>query len=166
MDPERPVIVRTSASAQDIWSRPYHDSQISPDGRILSNSRSRPRLDNSDTPFGRQQRPTFSSMPRSNVSNLPSRWPSDSSVVSDVMSSRECERLVYKGELQTIELNQKNEKKNVIITDLLKQMKVMQKENTDLQKKNAHLNQQLVRCLKINHATMQAMQQAYTWQRQ
>lgn len=51
------VIVRTSRSAEDFWSRVRDESKdVSPDFKPQQQSR---RLDNSDTPFGRQQRPTL-----------------------------------------------------------------------------------------------------------
>lgn len=50
------VIVRTSRSAQDFWSRVRDEGKdVSPDFKPQQSR----RLDNSDTPFGRQQRPTL-----------------------------------------------------------------------------------------------------------
>ena len=37
MDPnDRPVHVRTSASARDFWSKVRDESEVSPDGKVLS----------------------------------------------------------------------------------------------------------------------------------
>ena len=151
MNPERPVVLRTSASARDIWTRDYRASQISPDGRILSSH----RLDNSDTPFGRQIKPVFPPHKVSNVSQ-PSQWPTQNSIVPapHVMTSRECEQLVYQTELFNVE----SDNNNVTLMETLKRMKVMEKENK-------FLHQQFARCLKINAALTQAMQHSHTYQR-
>ena len=117
---ERPVRIRTSASARDFWCRLREESEeVSPDGKVISRRSS--FLDNSNTPFGRQNRP--GSMTLSSFVNNKTFFTTASPSVSvsspsiDVMSSRDVERLVFKNEIHTLEPASVNhwEKENVML---------------------------------------------------
>jgi hypothetical protein len=144
MNPDdRPVRLRTSVSARDFWCRPRDDSEespdVSPDGKVISRRSS--FLDNSNTPFGRQDRP--GSMTSSSFANNNTFFATASPTASitlpviNVMSSRDMERLVLTKEIGTLES-----------TDSVK---------ADLEKKNAMLLRELSRAWQINKALAVAM---------
>ena len=110
MNPDdRPVHIRTSASAIDFWCRVRDDSKesegFSPDGKTISKRSS--FLNNSDTPFGRQNKP--GSLTSSSFANNNTFFATASPTTSvtaphiNVMSSREVERLVFNNEIHTLE---------------------------------------------------------------
>lgn len=144
---ERPVHIRTSASARDFWCRLRDDSEdsedVSPDGKVISK---RSFLDNSNTPFGRQNRP--GSMTSSSFANKNTFFATMSPTASvtppiiDVMSSREVERLVFKKEIGTLE------------PDSVKAE--WEKENAMLRKALIANKQQLKLTLQVNRALAQA----------
>ena len=144
---ERPVHIRTSASARDFWCRLRDDSEdsedVSPDGKVISK---RSFLDNSNTPFGRQNRPgsiTSSSFANNNTFFATmSPTASVTPPIIDVMSSREVERLVFKKELGTLE------------PDSVKAE--WEKENAMLRKALIANKQQLKLTLQVNRALAQA----------
>lgn len=142
---ERPVHIRTSASARDFWCRVRDDSkEVSPDGKVISK---RSFLDNSDTPFGRQNRPgslTSSSFANNNTFMTPTA--SVAPPLNDVMSSREVERLVFKKEISTLEPNSVKadwEKENIMLRRALiankQQLKLTLQVNRALAQANAKL---------------------------
>lgn len=145
---ERPVHIRTSASARDFWCRVRDDSkEVSPDGKVISK---RSFLDNSDTPFGRQNRPgslTSSSFANNNTF-FATMTPTASVAppLNDVMSSREVERLVFKKEISTLEPNSVKadwEKENIMLRRALiankQQLKLTLQVNRALAQANAKL---------------------------
>lgn len=88
---------RTSASAKNIWTREYTESQVSPDGRILRIG------DSADTPFGRQERP-FSQLfvGATPSSPIPPPTPTTAPLLP-IRGSRTIERLVLQDELRYAE---------------------------------------------------------------
>lgn len=145
---ERPVHIRTSASARDFWCRLRDDSEdsedVSPDGKVISK---RSFLDNSNTPFGRQNRP--GSMTSSSFANKNTFFATMSPTASvtppiiDVMSSREVERLVFKKEISKLEPDL------VVKAD-------WEKENAMLRRALITNKQQLKLTLQVNRALAQA----------
>jgi hypothetical protein len=149
---ERPVHIRTSASARDFWCRLRDDSEespdVSPDGKVISKRSS--FLDNSNTPFGRQNRP--GSMTSSSFANNNTFFATMSPTASvrppliDVMSSREVERLLFKKEISTLEPNSVKadwEKENAMLRQALiankQQLKLTLQVNRALAQANAKL---------------------------
>lgn len=151
MDPnDRPVHVRTSASARDFWSKVRDESEVSPDGKVLSRRSS--FADNYDTPYGRQNRPkclTSSSFAHNTFFATSSPTPSVRLPLTDVMSSRDVERLVFKNEIDTLEPKQYEtnlEKENVMLRNALR----VKEQKLQLHK------QQLTLTLQVNKALAQA----------
>lgn len=152
------MVLRTSASAQDFWSRVRHDSQVSQlDGRPVS----RTFLDNSDTPFGRQNRPMFHSNalssspkpPSSNPSPTPSsRSPLASIASNDILSSREVEKLVLKGEINALEHS---------VPPPLSEIETLKTDNASLKKQVNQMQKQIQLDWKVNAALVQTIK-AYT----
>ena len=141
---DRPVYIRTSASARNFWSKLRDESEVSPDGKVLYERRS--FLDNSDTPFGRQNRPgslTSSSFTNNNtLFATASPTTSIALPLTNVMSSREVEQLVFKTEIHTLEPDSANNH--------------WTKENAMLRRALDTNKQQLKLCLQVNRALAKA----------
>ena len=99
MDPSKRVVkVRTSASAQDFWSRPRDESNILPDFTERSTSVLGPLLCTaSETPYGRQVRPKLC------VGNTWSPPPPPPSPVFGLGNSRRVEQRILSEELRVAE---------------------------------------------------------------
>ena len=125
---KRHVVVRTSASAKDFWSRIRDEKNVSPDFRVRHGASTLAPLQ-IETPFNRQQRP-----------NLP---PFTRAGAHPMATSREIERQVLQRALQDAEN----------IPPALQLTRENRKLKTDI----ARLHRQLRDALQINHALAGAM---------
>lgn len=120
------VILRTSRSADDFWSRMRdEENDVSPNFKAL---------DNSTTPFGRQMRPTFGTS-QSPVANVP------------LKSSRTMERQVLTNEIEACERevlgNITPNCDPSFLRQLIKENQALKRENATLKKENAWANENL-----------------------
>lgn len=121
---DRPIHVRTDASADDWWSRVRSSKELSPEFRVLSQAEQIQRC----TPFGRQERP------RLFTTELPTPSPHP-----ELMTSRAVERLEMSKAIREAEADKEN------LTRALD-------ENVALKRRIEHLEINLARALRINHA--------------
>ena len=115
----RPVRIRTDASAEDFWKRVRKSEDVSPvNFHILTHAE---RIQRS-TPYGRQQRP-----------HLPA------TVASALRTSRSVERVELRAAIREGEDDKENLERAV-------------RENETLKRQIEHLQVNLKRALRINHA--------------
>ena len=142
MPPSDLVPIRTSRSAKDFWSRARDENEdVSPDFRELRPS-SRP-LNNSTTPFGRQNKPTFPLLPSLNVN-------------VEFVHSRVVERIILKDEIESLEeVKCDGEFVRKLIALNLK----LKNENTSLDRQLEAAKTELGRAWKVNKALTNALMQ-------
>ena len=132
---DRPIVLRTSVSAEDFWSRVRDSQEVSPNFKV----RRSPLVPFFDTPYNRQMRPFSGTM--SNVT-CPSSTGGQSGLLPPVKTSRSIERVVLQEALREID---ENDNANI------------RTENIKLKDKVRLLEKQLAQALRINHALTGAM---------
>ena len=144
MAPSDLVPIRTSRSAKDFWSRARDENEdVSPDFRDVRKPTR--RLDNSDTPFGRQLKPIF-----------PLSTSSSSNVNVDLVSSRVVERIVLKDEIESLEETKCD---GEFVRKLVALNLKLKNENTSLARKVEATKIELVTAWKVNKALTNALMQ-------
>ena len=140
MAPSDLVPIRTSHSAKDFWSKERDENEdVSTDFREVPRS-IRP-LDNSDTPFGRQKKPTFPLLPSTNV---------------NLVHSRVVERIILKDEIESLEEVKCDGEFVRKLVELNLQLK---NDNTSLISKLNSTKKELVTAWKVNKALTNTLMQ-------
>ena len=161
---DRPIRVRTDASADTFWSRVRTSNEYSPDFQVIPEAERIQRL----TPFGRQNRPRLNPTPHVPSQQLP------------MMSSRSVERMELRKGIRDAEMDKENVMRanhrecasaphaakkltssrsveRVVMQSALCDQEetaalVLIEENALLKRRIAHLEENLERALRINHA--------------
>lgn len=119
------VIVRTSRSAEDFWSRVRDEAHdVSPDFKAHDQPR--------DTPFGKQKRPTF-------IPYIP----------PPLESSRVVERRIMQGEIDLLEQNVLTNKDPSYIRKLVSDNERLRRDVARLEKENASAQHNLKMAWKL-----------------
>lgn len=154
MRDDRPVPIRTDRSAETFWSRPRSGEDVSPDFKEI-----KPRPGRESTPFGRQLPPGSMGEKFPSIPN-PNRRP--------LQESRVIERNILGGVIHELEFKLNQDQPRVedayhvarpaplFVRDLVKenerlrsQVERLEKENVNLEHKNAWTQQNLQRAWKI-----------------
>ena len=160
MDPSnRPVVLRTSTSAEDFWCRLRDSAKVSPHNFKERNSR--------DTPYGRQNKPNWGNTndnPETreivHSERAPPRLPLIA-VPTGLTNSRIVERQVYKNALAELDI-QKTPVPSQFVQQIVRLNTNLDADMKELKRKNEALEKRLMSALKVNKALAAQMSEMHT----